>query len=255
MGSDQLAHAVRRQLSLGRLLPLGGPADGAWLAERAAAPVLRGAAERVPGVVVEDLRVAPAGDAVAALAAGAPPSALPPGPLRVEAVVVADAALPLPRTTAAVRAALAGAAAERLGLAVTDVDLTVRDVLTARELAALRTRGRPPAASVPSAAVTEHAEGTEDAETAADAENAAAPVAAAVLAVPGVRGLTDVPGGRLRAVEIPADGRRPVRVQVAVDEAHRALDVARAVARAASAAAGRAGGAAVVVTDTVPAGR
>ncbi|ARQ71418.1 hypothetical protein [Streptomyces marincola] len=245
MGSD-LAHAVRQQLSLGRLLPLGGPADGAWLAERAAAPVLRGAAERVPGVVVEELRVAPAGDAVAALAAGAPPSALPPGPLRVKAVVVADAALPLPRTAAAVRAALAGAAAERLGLAVTDVDLTVRDVLTARELTDLRTRGRPQATSAPPGTVSENAE---------NAENAEARVAAAVLAVPGVRGLTDVPGGRLRAVEIPADGRRPVRVQVAVDEAHRALDVARAVARAASAAAGRAGGAAVVVTDTVRAGR
>ncbi|MGC3004257.1 nucleopolyhedrovirus P10 family protein, partial [Streptomyces sp. G35A] len=35
--ADRWTRAVREQVGLGRLLPLGGPRDGAWIAERAAA--------------------------------------------------------------------------------------------------------------------------------------------------------------------------------------------------------------------------
>ena len=37
--TDGLTAAVRKRLSPGRLLPLGGPADGAWIAERAAVQI------------------------------------------------------------------------------------------------------------------------------------------------------------------------------------------------------------------------
>ncbi|KOG86051.1 hypothetical protein ADK38_33185, partial [Streptomyces varsoviensis] len=58
MVTDRLAQAVRQQLGLGRVLPLGGPADGAWITERAASGVLRRAADALPGVRLGRLRVA-----------------------------------------------------------------------------------------------------------------------------------------------------------------------------------------------------
>ncbi len=62
--ADGWTAAVRQRLGLGRLLPLGRPADGTWIAETAAASVLRGAAAR-PGTVLGKLRIGPAGEAVA----------------------------------------------------------------------------------------------------------------------------------------------------------------------------------------------
>ncbi|MER7972318.1 nucleopolyhedrovirus P10 family protein, partial [Streptomyces sp. NPDC096080] len=50
--------AVREQLGLGRLLPLGGARDGAWISEAAAEAVLRRAAGEVPGVRLGRLRLA-----------------------------------------------------------------------------------------------------------------------------------------------------------------------------------------------------
>lgn len=85
-GHDGLAQAVRSRLALGRLLPLGGARDGAWITEEAAVAVLRHAGGGVPGTALGKLRIAPVGTAAAARATvPAPPSALPPGPLRVEA--------------------------------------------------------------------------------------------------------------------------------------------------------------------------
>ena len=80
--------AVRQQLGLGRLLPLGGPADGAWITERAAVAALRRAARRAAGPVRSaTLRIARRRPrrAPRSPAVPAPPSALPPGPLRIEA--------------------------------------------------------------------------------------------------------------------------------------------------------------------------
>ncbi|CAO0825550.1 hypothetical protein SMICM17S_00056 [Streptomyces microflavus] len=139
--ADGWTAAVRQRLGLGRLLPLGGAVEGAWIAETAAASVLRGAS--VPGAVLGTLRIGPATAAVdtaaraePAGAAGAdpavppaPPSALPPGPLRIEAEFRAAGDRPLPDAAAALRAALVTAAAARLGLEVAEVDLRVTALL------------------------------------------------------------------------------------------------------------------------------
>ncbi|MEO3767872.1 hypothetical protein [Streptomyces sp. B5E4] len=63
MTAGNWQRAVREQVGLGRLLPLGAAADGTWIAERAAAGVLRRAAAGVPGARVTGLRVELAADA------------------------------------------------------------------------------------------------------------------------------------------------------------------------------------------------
>ncbi|MCZ9339987.1 nucleopolyhedrovirus P10 family protein, partial [Streptomyces sp. TRM76130] len=111
-------------LGLGRFLPLGTPPDGAWITERAARGVLLTAVAGLPGARLDRLRLALADpDAAAAPAVPPPPSALPPGPLRITADLAATAAEPLPVTAARVRDTLTEAAALRLGLTVGEVDL------------------------------------------------------------------------------------------------------------------------------------
>ncbi|MQL65842.1 hypothetical protein F6Q10_25430 [Streptomyces vinaceus] len=131
MTADRWTRMVRQQVGLGRLLPLGGPYDGAWIAERAAGGVLRDAAGReVPEARLDSVRIglADPGTAVEP-AVPAPPSALPPGPLRLTAEFAATAAWPLPETASRLRTSLAVAATERLGLDVTEVDLRVTELL------------------------------------------------------------------------------------------------------------------------------
>ncbi|MGV9250173.1 nucleopolyhedrovirus P10 family protein [Streptomyces sp. NPDC003697] len=242
MTADRWASTVRRQLALGRILPLGGPGDGAWIAESAAAAVLRRAAEDEPGVRLGELRIAPAGPGeTSAPVVPPPPSALPPGPLRVTADLSATAAEPLPVAAARLRGTLASAATDALGLTVTDVDLRVTALLDspaeAGERASVRV-SRPP----------EAARGT-------DAE--ANRVAAAVLAVPGVAHLTGVLSGPDRAVHVEerqegtgaALPRRHVRVEVALRAGHRALDVAREVRAVAATALTDRPTVAVLVTE------
>ncbi|MDT0344862.1 nucleopolyhedrovirus P10 family protein [Streptomyces litchfieldiae] len=231
-GSDRLLATVRRQLSLGRLVPLGGPGDGAWLAERAAAPVLRRAAATVPGVAVTELRLAVAGEPAGEPAVPPPPSALPPGPLLIDARFAADDRIPLRECAERVRAALAAAAGERLGLDVVAIDLEVTDLLAGEpprpEPADRAVRGTPPP-SGPGAHVAE-----------------------AVLAVPGVRALSGALGGPARAVEIAAE-EPLIRLQLAVGAERRTLDIARAAARAAAGAAGSPPPrVAVLITDIHP---
>ncbi|MDX3800859.1 hypothetical protein [Streptomyces sp. AK04-3B] len=130
MTSDGWTGAVRRRLGLGRLLPLGGPRDGAWLTEAAAEAVLRRAAHNVTGVRLGVLRLGLADpDRPFESAVPAPPSALPPGPLRVSAECAASASEPLPTTTARLRSVLATTATQRLGLVVSEVDLRVTELL------------------------------------------------------------------------------------------------------------------------------
>ncbi|QLH20961.1 hypothetical protein [Streptomyces sp. Rer75] len=222
MATDRLAQAVRQQLRLGRLLPLGGPEDGAWLTERAADAVLRRAADAVPGVRLGALRIALAEpEAAVPPAVPAPPSALPPGPLRVEAECAATVDRPLPETADRLRGALLGAAAERLGLAVGAVDLRVTDVLE-------EVPGRPPAEEPP--------------RRANEPDDGSA-VAAAVTAVPGVARLAPVLSHQAVRIEGPH-----VRVELAVAPGHRALDVARAVRGAVAATAPPPATVAVLVT-------
>ncbi|WP_330238265.1 hypothetical protein [Streptomyces sp. NBC_00525] len=196
--------AVRQRLSLGRLLPLGGPADGAWIAERAAVAVLRRAVyDPAAGPVLGELRIAVADpDSAPAAQVPPPPSALPPGPLRIEATMTATADRPLPAAAEALRAALLSAAARRLGLVVAEVDVRVTGLLDGAP-----ERVEPEPVEVRPAA----------------AEDA---VGRAAASVTGVAALTGVLGPAVRT------GEDHVRIELATRGGHRALDVARAVREA-----------------------
>ncbi|MFB7482444.1 hypothetical protein ACFUEM_28085 [Streptomyces anulatus] len=234
---DGWTAAVRQRLGLGRLLPLGGPADGAWIAETAAAAVLRGATAR-PGTVLGKLRIGPTEEAVEAAVAGgrdtrdpagpvpppAPPNALPPVALRIEAEFSTIPDRPLPDAAAALRAALLAAATARLGLEIAEVDLTVTALL---EVGA--------ADQVTTAETAPSARGAEP-------EGA---VATAAAGVPGVVSLTRVLGGPVHTAP------DHVRVEVAVAGDHRALDVARSVRTAVAAAMEDRLPVSVLVTDVV----
>ncbi|MGW4564269.1 nucleopolyhedrovirus P10 family protein [Streptomyces sp. NPDC004561] len=217
--TDAWTQVVRQQVGLGRLLPLGGPRDGAWIAEGAARAVLgRAAAAGVPGVRLGTLRIALAdpGD-VREPVVPAPPSALPPGALRVTADFAATPAEPLPEAAARLRLALATAAAQLLGLDVAEVDLRVTELL--------EDGGQPPAAVRPPRPPA--------ARETTDPDEALA--AAAALAVPGVTRLTGSLGGLGRAVHFTerlddtALPHRHVRVELAAGPDHRTVDVARHV--------------------------
>ncbi|MFF1705891.1 nucleopolyhedrovirus P10 family protein [Streptomyces sp. NPDC058251] len=223
MTADRWTQAVQHQLGLGRLLPLGLPHDGAWITERAADSVLRRAADPVHGVRLGALRIALADpDQTYQPAVPPPPSALPPGPLRITADFTATTdptapgAEPLPNTALRLRTALLAAATEHLGLTVTEVDLRVTDLLEE----GVPERAVPPDDVRPAAAPTAPDE---------------ARIAAAALAVPGVTHLTDVLGRAVHIDEVrdregdPALPRRHVRVELAVSPDQRTVDVARGV--------------------------
>lgn len=234
MTADQWTRAVRRQLGFGRLLPLGGPRDGAWITERAAESVLRRAARHVPGVHLGTLRLALADpDQTYEAAVPPPPSALPPGPLRISGEFTAALATgePLPTLASHLRATLAEAATERLGLTVTEVDLRVTGLLEEGEAGVAEgdeTDVRPDDQQQTREPEPEREPGDESR------------VVAAALAVPGVARLTGALAGMGRAVHIeeqPGETtlpRRHVRIELEAHADHRTLDVAREVRRAAS---------------------
>ncbi|MGW7205059.1 nucleopolyhedrovirus P10 family protein [Streptomyces sp. NPDC054837] len=211
MTADRWTQTVRHQLGLGRLLPLGGAHEGAWISEEAAEAVLRRAVRDLRGVRLDRARISLADpEDVHDPVVPPPPSALPPGPLRVTAEFAATADEPLPTTATLLRTALA-TAAERLGLTVTEVDLQVTSLLDEEPEAGPVRRPEPPSA-----------------------EPAGDPAAAAALSVPGVTGLTAALGRAVHVEERQGEAalpRRHVRVEVAVDAEHRAVDVARAVRR------------------------
>lgn len=238
MVADQLAQAVRHQLGLGRLLPLGDAADGAWLAERAAVTTLRTAASRaVPNVRLGGLRFSTAApDDAGPPVVPAPPSALPPGPLRLEADFAATAAVPLTTAGELLRNACMRAAGQQLGLRVAEVDLRVTDLLDSTD-----------DVGIDSARPGDDAAGTmpENPPGPADCPHATA-TAEAVIAVPGVTRLAPLlgpePGGHpadaVRVIERRGPRRgRHLQIQLAVAEDTRPLDVARAVRQAAAKAA------------------
>ncbi|MEU9120802.1 hypothetical protein AB0C96_13245 [Streptomyces sp. NPDC048506] len=221
MAANQVAQAVREQLGIGRVLPLGGPADGAWITEQAAARALRDAVGAPSAARIGRLRlsVADPGHAPRPVVPP-PPSALPPGPLRITAdIEVALAApardRPLPAVADEVRAALLAASVRELGLVVGAVDLLVSGVPEATEEAVAQP-ARAPAGGRTGAGP----EGTEG-------------LAAVALGVPGVARLAPVLGGRARPVRL-AEGH--ALIQVAVAAGHRALNVSGAVRRAVAAA-------------------
>ncbi|EOY46862.1 hypothetical protein SLI_2147 [Streptomyces lividans 1326] len=249
---------MREQLRLGRLLPLGGPGDGAWIAERAAREVLLAAARGVAGVRPGDLRVGLADpDDVREPAVPLPPGALPPGPLRVTAdfaVVVgptAAVAEPLPATAARLRAALAEAAAARLGLTAADVDLRVTGLLDETPEAGPEAG---PGPGPVDAADTDTDTGDGGSDDGSEASGDEGRAARAALTVPGVARLTGVLGRPVHLTEPPpregALPRRHVRVELAVRADHRAVEVARRVRAAVSEAVADRPTVAVVVTRT-----
>ncbi|WP_055566479.1 hypothetical protein [Streptomyces atriruber] len=244
MTGEGWTQAVRRQLGLGRVLPLGGAADGAWVTESAVDGALRRMAERVPGVRLGPVRIAPAAPGEASVAAvPSPPSALPPGPLRIVAEFSAVAGDPLPAAADRLRAALSEAA-DGLGLVTDGVDLKVTALLDTAEEGGEDGRSRPhtPPAEQPAEQSTEQA--------ASDSDEARAERAA--LAVPGVAWLTGVLGRAVHIEQRPATGslpRRHARVELATDHGHRALDVALAVRAAVGTALPDHPSVAVLVTD------
>jgi len=218
--SDGWTAAVRERLGLGRLLPLGAAADGAWLAEQAATAELRLAAAAVPGVAPGRLRVSltdPAGAGTPAVPA--PPSALPPGPLRIDGEFGALQGEPLPAVATRLRAALISYATERLGLLVEEVDLRVTALLDTMEDSA-----------------------APDGPVEVPAVDPGSVAALAVTEVPGVAHLTGTLG---EAVEVTPEH---VRVELATAVGHRPPDVARAVRAAVTAAVPGAPSVAVVIT-------
>ncbi|GAA4089144.1 nucleopolyhedrovirus P10 family protein [Streptomyces shaanxiensis] len=215
--ADRWTQAVRNQLGLGRLLPLGGAHDGAWISERAAEAVLRRAAEDMRGVRLDALRIGLTDPEEAHEAAvPPPPSALPPGPLRVTAEFAAPATEPLPATAERLRDLLAAAATDRLGLTVTEVDLRVTALLDEDAEPAPVRQPEPARAAEPAGPDEER-------------------VATAALMVPGVTQLTGALSGLGRAVHIEerqdeaALPHRHVRVELAVSTDRRAVEVAREV--------------------------
>ncbi|UQA96178.1 hypothetical protein [Streptomyces halobius] len=225
MAANQLAQTVRQQLGIGRVLPLGGPADGAWITEHAATAVLRTAVESRAGVRLGALRVSVADPASAPEpAVPAPPSALPPGPLRIEADFAAVADRPLPAIADGLRTALLTASDRELGLVVSTVDLRITELL--EEPAAAGAAGPPPPT-------------TSDAPPLSPDSRTGAPqagpegIATTALAVPGVARLAPALGGWSRPVRL-TDGH--ALIQLATTAGHRALDVTNAVRAAVTSA-------------------
>ncbi|GAA3739045.1 hypothetical protein [Streptomyces tremellae] len=234
-GSEGWQAGVRRRLGLGRLLPLGSAEDGAWLAERAAAGALRAAGERAMAgaAVLGRLRVGPAEPGASGEEATddepgppPPPSALPPGPLAVEAEFEAGRDEPLPAVAQRLREALSTCAHEALGLRVTRVDLRVTALRDGDEG---DDKG------------TDTAPGTAAAEKPDPVDPDEVP---GVTDVPGVARPTRVLG---RAVTESPEG--DLRVELATAAGHRPLDVARAVRMALAAQRPGTRSVAVVVTE------
>lgn len=264
--TDRLARTVREQVSLGRIVPLGGPGDTSWITESAAVRVLRRACAAMPHARLGAVRFGPTdpvtgagggadaetaartgtgtGSAAAGVApvAGAPMGALPHVPVRIGAAFEAAVDEPLPVTADRMRDVLWTAARDLLGIAVAAVDLTVTGLL-AEEF---------PVTGWPQ----EPDEGPAARVTVPDPYR---PLEVAALAVPGVAGLTGRLAGfaqGLRVRDTAEPGLPPARlvqVQIAVAPGLVPLRVAREVVTAVTAAAapGAPGPvtAAVVVTE------
>lgn len=112
--ADRVIGIVRSEVRLGRMLPLDDPALDLRIAENAAAKVLRRAADTVPGASAASCRLTPTGEGTG---------------VHVAMTLAAALDHPLPAKAEQVRRTVIDAAGQALGLAVTDVDLRVVDVL------------------------------------------------------------------------------------------------------------------------------
>lgn len=262
MPVDTLAEAVRQQLSLGRLLPLGDAADAAWITESAAVAVLLRAVEDLRGVRTEELRLSQDPDDAGEPAVEPPPSALPPGSLRLTATLSASGAEPFPAAAERLRTALLAAADERLGLRVHAADLEVVGMLDAEEDPGGE-RGAPDGPnSAHTAEVRDPGASPDSDDGGGGRQGLAAAVTAAVRAVPGVADTSSRLGSALRRLGLrdeevtvapgPDGQGAHLLVQLATRPGHGPLGTARAARTAAldaAAARGTSATAAVLVTD------
>ncbi|WP_327237207.1 hypothetical protein OG349_27930 [Streptomyces sp. NBC_01317] len=213
-GSPGWTAAVRQRLGLGRLLPSGGPSEGIWVTEQAATAELRRAAVGVPGASLGGLWLSPADRDGPGLPVVPPaPGAAVSVPLRIDGEFTATTGEPLMVVAQRLREVLAGAAEERLGLDVAEVDLRITGLVE-------------PAAGPGAEAVRKSAATGPVGGRAAPAKGEAARAAAGV---PGVAYLTGTLG---TAVTVTWD---QVRVEVATAPGHHAPTVARAVREAVTA--------------------
>ncbi|SFN68373.1 hypothetical protein SAMN04487980_102839 [Streptomyces sp. cf124] len=232
MAVEAWTQAVRHQLALGRLLPLGGPDDGTWITEQAAVRDLGRAADEIPGVRLETLRIGSAPhEPVSEPAVRPPASALPPGPLRIEATFAASLGEPLPHTADQLRSALLNWASERLGLVTVTADLRVTDLLEDSEtVVKSRTTAEPMRPAPKAAAAAAAARSSPPATGTGSMQGPVGELADVVTGVPGVARLTAVPGSRPVKVEDHDDPPgRHVEIHLAVAPGHHPLVVARAV--------------------------
>ncbi|MES4909529.1 MULTISPECIES: hypothetical protein [unclassified Streptomyces] len=215
METEAWTRAGRRQLDLGQLLPLGGPDDGTWITEQAAVRALGRAAAEIPGVRLESLRIGSAPlESVSEPAVRPPASALPPGPLRMEAAFTASLGQPLPHTADQLRSALLNAAAERLGLATMTADLRVTDLHAASETGMESRTATRAMRSAPEAPATRSAPPVTGTGSMRGPVGAPADV---VTGVPGVARLTAVLGSLPVKVEDHDDPPgRHIEIQLAV---------------------------------------
>ncbi|MFE9492911.1 hypothetical protein [Streptomyces collinus] len=228
MESEAWAQAVRRRLDLGRLLPLGGPDDGTWITEQAAVGALGRAAAGILGVRLESVRIGSASlEPVSEPAVRPPAGALPPGPLRIEAVFTASLRQPLPQTADQLRSALLDAATERLGLATVTADLHVADLHEGSEAGVGSRAAARAMRQVPEAAVARSSPAVAGTESMRGPVGELADVAAGVS---GVARLTAVLGSLpVKVVDHDDPPGRHIEVQLAVAPGHHPLEVARAV--------------------------
>ncbi|WP_326691312.1 hypothetical protein OIE63_31995 [Streptomyces sp. NBC_01795] len=224
--ADRLTQAVRHQLGIGRLLPLGETEDGAWVTEATAAAALRTAASAaVPGVRLSGVRLglsdaAEAGDP----AVPPPPSALPWGPLALTADLAVPADRPVPAVADDLRHALLAAAEREWGLPLRAVDLRVAELLDEPYV---------PDATSSGTRASDASSGTRPGAASSGAPPAPAAsgglaheVASAVLAVDGVDRLAPVLGPLLA---LSSGGTRPRAVRVTAADAEAATDAAQGV--------------------------
>ncbi|MEV0188190.1 hypothetical protein AB0I39_06585 [Kitasatospora purpeofusca] len=128
---DRVMTAVRAELRPGPLVPLGEdePDEDDWITSSACAQALRTAVDALPGVRAGRCRITALDTERSRTDIPLPGSRLPRGPLRAVVEVFADLSRPLPRTADLVRAAVAEAAALRVGVRIRRIDVNVRDLL------------------------------------------------------------------------------------------------------------------------------
>ncbi|MFF2527070.1 hypothetical protein [Streptomyces liangshanensis] len=219
-GSSGWTAAVRQRLGLGRLLPSGGPAEGIWLTEQAATAELRRAAEAVPGASLGTLAVSAADDDGPGLPVVPPaPGDAVAGPLRIDGEFTATTGEPLMAVARRVREVLAGAARERLGLDVAEVDLRVTGLVEPDG-------GAGGAEAGPGEPGAGAGAGRKSAATGPVGGRAAVAKGEAAWAAAGVPGVAYLTGTLGAAVTVTWN---QVRVEVATAPGHHAPTVARAV--------------------------